>query len=238
MAENTLTMLAIGTATLANLDTDDAATWMSADAQARMTALVSPRRRNQFAAGRWLARQLLMQELGGSLEGWQLSAGQNSAPAVMGRADLTLSVSHSGDLGACAVADTPVGIDIEISRDRSGMPQLFDAVLTGEERAWLATLPATEQVTAFFTVWTLKEAWLKRTGNPLFQTMLHGGATVRPATSADANAVSWRYGEAIVSLSLPDASAAGQAAATPALDFPSGHSQSAIRNLWHVTAGA
>lgn len=229
-------MLAIGTATLANLDTDDAATWMSVDEQARLTSLVSPRRRSQFAAGRWLARQLLMQELGGSLAGWQLSAGQNSAPAVMGRADLTLSVSHSGDRVACAVADTPVGIDIEIPRNRSGMPQLFDAVLTGEERAWLATLPATKQVAAFFTVWTLKEAWLKRTGNPLFQTMLHGGAAVRPATGADANAISWRHGEAIVSLSLPCPSAVRQAAATPALDFPPGHTHPATRDFWHVTA--
>lgn len=71
--------------------------------------------------------------------------------------DLHLSISHSGDRVLCAVADVPVGIDLELPRPvRPGLAaRWFDA----DEQALIARDSST-----FFDLWMVKEAVLKETG--------------------------------------------------------------------------
>jgi phosphopantetheinyl transferase len=72
------------------------------------------------------------------------------------------SMSHSGRLSVCVVADAPVGIDVELldvprrSRLAPGVPQRF---FTTRERDMIAHDPD-----AVLRIFTLKEAWVKREG--------------------------------------------------------------------------
>lgn len=76
------------------------------------------------------------------------------------------SLSHSGNWVALAVAEAPVGVDVEAGRPTVEQG-LIDFVLSEAERADLAALPATEHAAAFVTYWTRKEAVLKATGHGL-----------------------------------------------------------------------
>lgn len=69
------------------------------------------------------------------------------------------NLSHSGDYAALAVADTPIGVDIELIQpfDR----QIVDECFTAQERLWLRER---ETDAAFFKLWTAKEAVMKAIG--------------------------------------------------------------------------
>lgn len=73
---------------------------------------------------------------------------------------LAFSLSHTGTAALCAVSDQTVGADAETVRPvRPGLPE---RVLCSEELDWLAR--QADRETAFFTLWTGKEAWVKLTG--------------------------------------------------------------------------
>ena len=77
--------------------------------------------------------------------------------------DCHFSLSHTADLCACALSDTPVGIDIELVRPRKeGLP----AYVFGEgELVWFRE--GGSRWEDFYTLWTLKESRCKYTGRGL-----------------------------------------------------------------------
>lgn len=76
--------------------------------------------------------------------------------------EVFVSMSHSGDFVACAVSDTPVGIDLEVKREYK--PTVYKA-LNEAEREFI--LKSKDEASAFFKVWTAKEAYVKLTGKGL-----------------------------------------------------------------------
>ena len=79
------------------------------------------------------------------------------------RPELCFNVSHSGGLALCAVSDGPVGADVELVRPRrAGLPRY---VLSEEEHRWY--LAQGGGWPRFYTLWTLKEARVKCTGEGL-----------------------------------------------------------------------
>ena len=94
-------------------------------------------------------------------------------PALRG-GRLELSVAHSGDLVAVAVAAAPVGVDVEQLEGRTrplGGDRDPDALarltLADTERAALAAVPPPGRARAFLVAWTRKEAVTKATGDGL-----------------------------------------------------------------------
>ena len=76
------------------------------------------------------------------------------------------SLSHAGDLALCAVSDAPVGCDIE--RVKEAPLELAPRVFRPGERAYLRAARDPDQARRrFFTLWTLKESYLKMTGEGL-----------------------------------------------------------------------
>lgn len=70
------------------------------------------------------------------------------------------NLSHSGTLALCAISDEPVGVDIEEVRPRrSSLPRY---VFCDREYRWY--LEQGGDWRAFWTLWTRKESWVKRTG--------------------------------------------------------------------------
>ena len=73
------------------------------------------------------------------------------------------NVSHSGGLSLCALADGSVGADIERIRPRgAGLPRY---TLSGQEWDWFCARGSRWE--DFYTLWTLKEARVKCTGQGL-----------------------------------------------------------------------
>lgn len=83
-------------------------------------------------------------------------------PAVAG-APLHFSLTHAGDLVVFAVADMPVGVDVEEVPSAGALSGLT-AALHPLERAELEALPADARPAVFTRCWTRKEAYLKGTG--------------------------------------------------------------------------
>lgn len=137
----------------------------------RAAALAAPLRRAQFLAGRWLASQLLAQCCGGQPTAWQLTCVGGEAPRVAsgpGTARPCLSIAHRGDMLACALADVPIGVDIEVEGSlRSAADERAAFVLAPcEQEAFERTAPDV-QASFLLARWTLKEAWAKRSGRGL-----------------------------------------------------------------------
>ena len=70
-----------------------------------------------------------------------------------------ISISHSGDIVLVGFCSSPIGVDIEILRPYDF--RLIDRYFSKDEKAFIK---CDED---FFTVWTVKEAYLKLTGEGL-----------------------------------------------------------------------
>jgi 4'-phosphopantetheinyl transferase len=106
--------------------------------------------------------------------GWRFSANRYGKPALAGwrRPAVAFNLSHCRGMAVCAVGTTgAVGVDVE----RLDVAAVSDSVaaylFTPVERAWLSGFAESEPVTAFFRVWTLKEAVVKAIGRGLTMDM-------------------------------------------------------------------
>lgn len=138
--------------------------WLSQAEQASLSAMTAARRRAQFIAGRWLARQCLAVRAGGRWQDYALSAPDDGAPQLLAApasGSWYFSLSHSGDWLACAVSQQPVGVDVECSDRTRDFPALNEWM---HEPQVLQDMPADpgEQQAWFYAQWTLKEAWFKQ----------------------------------------------------------------------------
>ncbi|MES2091231.1 MAG: 4'-phosphopantetheinyl transferase superfamily protein [Pseudomonadota bacterium] len=142
--------------------------WFSEQEHARWTVMTAVRRRTQFVAGRWWARQCLAATAGGCWQDYVLSAPEGGAPTVLhapsgGLAQgLHFSLSHSADWLACAVASHPVGVDVEDVTRQRDTDALGDWIYGPHERSYIDAMPASARGDQFFALWTLKEAWIKQ----------------------------------------------------------------------------
>ncbi|MET7324064.1 4'-phosphopantetheinyl transferase superfamily protein [Streptomyces sp. NPDC005549] len=131
----------------------------------------------RFVTGRLLAKTALASLVGTGPEaiGFRTRCpdcgGPHGKPHVVGDgAGWELSISHSGDLVAVAVAlGSPLGLDVERVEPWTGpaLPPEYELVLTPAERAAVEALPVQRRARGCLTYWTRKEAVLKATGEGL-----------------------------------------------------------------------
>lgn len=136
--------------------------------QTRYQSFTHPRRRQTWLAGRALLLAALTRQLG-RIEPDALRS--DPAGGVHYRDDTPhLSLSHSRDLIAAAMAPVPIGVDIEWPRSRAALRQ-FTRLFADDETARLQALPPAERQRAFYDLWTLKEAAGKAAGVPLLESL-------------------------------------------------------------------
>ena len=92
----------------------------------------------------------------------QVFVGEHGKPMVDG---LEFSLSHSGNLVICAVSDKPVGCDVE--KIRKAPKGVAERYYSDTERAYLSRFLEDEYDREFFRLWTLKESYVKMTGEGL-----------------------------------------------------------------------
>jgi len=92
-----------------------------------------------------------------------MARGADGKPYFPGEPELHFNVSHSGGLALCGAGEAPLGVDVEVLRPRR--PGLARYVCSEAESAWLERQGG--DWGAFYTLWTLKEARVKCTGEGL-----------------------------------------------------------------------
>ncbi|MBP3700581.1 MAG: 4'-phosphopantetheinyl transferase superfamily protein [Lachnospiraceae bacterium] len=84
---------------------------------------------------------------------------EKGKPYFPARPEVCFSVSHSGPYWACAVAERPVGLDIQ--KHKGGrLEEIARRFFHAEETAWLAQ----QGIEHFYDVWAAKESYVKWTG--------------------------------------------------------------------------
>ena len=163
-------MLRVAVARVAEATSGDASempAWLGDSERQRWSQLV-PAARAPFAASRALLRELLQAATGVPAGAWDVSAQAGAAPtarATLGEAAsaaIHVSLSHRLGWVAAAVADAPVGVDIECERPpRSDPAERAALMLSSAERlAWDELAPGAREP-ALLALWAAKEAWFK-----------------------------------------------------------------------------
>ncbi len=135
---------------------------LSPEEQDRLQSFAHKSRRTSFVLGRAAARLLVSDRLEKPLEDVRLRVSPGGAVDVED-SNLCLSISHSRNMAAVAIAERAVGVDVEFMR--APHPKLHERILSQGEREMVERLPVPfDQGTLL--VWTLKEAIVKalRTG--------------------------------------------------------------------------
>jgi 4'-phosphopantetheinyl transferase len=164
---------------------------LSDDERARADRFRHERDRRSFVVARCLLRRLLARELGIEPHALVFRYGPHGKPSLAGRAGETLhfSVAHAHDRALYALTrgrGRAIGVDVERISVAGSDSAIAEQFFAPEEVTSLAALPSSEQPAAFFTLWTLKEAYLKATGAGLSQAL--DGFAVRH----DPVAATWR----------------------------------------------
>jgi 4'-phosphopantetheinyl transferase len=119
-------------------------------------------RRQQFQCGRALARLLLHEVTGRAPNDHPFLAEKGGKPYIGGGP--AFSITHSGQVAACAVAETGlVGIDIEYIDERRDSSRIVERFFSAEESSWLEANPE-----GFYMLWVIKEAYVKAHGQSIF----------------------------------------------------------------------
>lgn len=116
--------------------------------------------RRRMAFGEELLRELIKEHFNAEDSEILISNLPSGKPVaeVMGK-EIFVSITHSGDFVASAVSDTPVGIDLEVKREYK--PTVYKA-LNEAERKFIEK--SKSETSAFYKIWTAKEAYVKLMG--------------------------------------------------------------------------
>jgi 4'-phosphopantetheinyl transferase len=114
-------------------------------------------------AGECLARLLLSEILHLNLFDIMIDFDKNGKPFSSASSGLHFNISHSGDWAVCAVSALPVGVDIEMIQPIE-LSIAKDCFTENEYRTMTSFSKRTEQLDYFYTIWTIKESYIKALG--------------------------------------------------------------------------
>jgi len=141
------------------------AKWATAEDHAVAQKKSNEKLQQKFLLARAIVRALLFHVTGDT--NWRIIPDAKGKPYVCkdnGQSGPNISLSHTEGLTACALSwENPLGIDVEYWRPRD-FKALADFAFSARECNEIAT----EGMSAFYRIWTLKEAVSKLTGKGIF----------------------------------------------------------------------
>lgn len=143
------------------------AAWMNPEEAARQARFMFERHRHQFLVARALVRSTLSRYAAIDPADWRFVNNQWGRPDIdpaHGLGDLRFNLSHTDGLIAVALARGELGVDVEDTWRRSHTDQIAEHFFAPAEVAELRALAPEQQHGRFFTLWTLKEAYIKARG--------------------------------------------------------------------------
>jgi 4'-phosphopantetheinyl transferase len=180
---------------------------LTAEERARAETLRFEHLPRQYLVTRALQRSVLSRYVPGvEPADWRFIAHPRGKPALapqFAEQGLHFNIAHTSRLVAMAVAREPtLGVDVECLDARAAPLQLATRYFTPAEAQALAQLPSVEQARRFYTLWTLKESWLKATGEGLRAGLANVAFTFGPdslatrASLAHEAASGWQFWQA------------------------------------------
>lgn len=139
----------------------------SADEMERANRFRFEIHRSRYVAGRSILRRVLSLYVGVEPAGVILETGAFGKPICASRPEVHFNVSHSAARLAICVAAGPVGIDIEEIRSVPDSLELAERFFTQAEFEAVRGAAEERRLSAFFTCWTGKEAYVKARGKGL-----------------------------------------------------------------------
>ncbi len=145
---------------------------LSVEERARHAKLAFADDRRDFAAAHLLLRQTLSEHGPRHARDWVFVHGRNGKPGLAhrddGQPDLSFNLTHTRGLVACVVAHgVDVGIDVERIDDAVDSLDIARRHFQPAEVADVERCRGDERGTRFAELWTLKEAYVKATGDGL-----------------------------------------------------------------------
>ncbi len=145
-----------------NIGANEHEALLAADDLECLAALGHPRRRAQYLAARTLLRFALERSTGRPALAVRLRTASGGKPVCVDGPEV--SVSHDGDLIACAVSTAgPIGVDVQSSVPRPSAHAIARQYFAEDEAEWLES----GEPRRFYMLWVLKEAYLKARGEGL-----------------------------------------------------------------------
>jgi 4'-phosphopantetheinyl transferase len=138
-------------------------------ARARLRAPHLPR---QYLVTRGLLRTLLSTYAPGTPPAdWRFTTAENGKPTLapeFASGGIHFNLAHTAGLAAVALARQPtLGVDVENMASRGPPLGVASRYFTAHEARALEQLSERDRRQRFFALWTLKESWLKATGEGL-----------------------------------------------------------------------
>lgn len=133
---------------------------------AKASCYVSVRAQMHYLAGRALVRHALMGSVYSSPQQIHIVLGENNKPVLAKKSNEVqwhFNISHSGDFVVCALANSKIGIDIEMISPTVDYLSIAYAHFSENEASWIASKPVGINE-RFMALWTIKEAYLKALG--------------------------------------------------------------------------
>lgn len=138
---------------------------LSVDERERAGGLPSSAHQRRFVVARATLRQILGRYLDQAPGAIVFSRGAHGKPFLL-EGGLHFNVSHTRGLALYAIAPAcEVGVDVEWMRPQVAHEQIAARFFSSAEQEALAQVPAEERRTAFYHIWTRKEAYLKAHGD-------------------------------------------------------------------------
>ena len=139
---------------------------LTPDETARAERFRHDRHRRRFIVAHGRLRQILGTAVGTPPEALRFRYGKHGKPRLEGGPSFNLS--HSGDRYLIALSPRGrLGVDVEAERPLRDMERLARKKFSSDELEALMRAPPSARLSAFFRIWTLKEAYLKAIGTGL-----------------------------------------------------------------------
>ncbi|WP_170216357.1 4'-phosphopantetheinyl transferase family protein [Allostella humosa] len=172
---------------------------LDAAERARADRFHSGAQRRTFIAAHGLARAMLAEAGGIPAREWRFVTGPHGRPEPHpdhGRPWLRFNISHTRGLVCCAVARKhDIGVDVEYLARRPVEPAMAHRWFAPCEAAMVAAAPADRRHETFLRIWTLKEAFIKATGDGIALGLSRFAFTLDPPALRFAPASTGRPGD-------------------------------------------
>jgi 4'-phosphopantetheinyl transferase len=135
--------------------------------QRRLERLREEADKVRFVAAHLLVRLALSKLYPAALTDWRLDhtvAGKPFVCGPHGAEGFQFSLSHAAGLVGCAVANAPVGLDVEPLNQSIDVDELLPCTLGPQELSEWNQRPCEDRVRRYLAYWTLKEALAKGLG--------------------------------------------------------------------------
>jgi 4'-phosphopantetheinyl transferase len=150
------------TADLLAFPAADLQMWLSDDERKRAEGFGSIKRRNEYTASRVLAKQCLAEFTLSEPAAWHIGRSETGAAKAWrgghGDQNISVSISHSEFYCAVAIANRPIGLDLQFIEPLERWRAIENKVFSDIELAAIKNYPTNFQSKAYCEIWALKEA--------------------------------------------------------------------------------